>query len=93
MKAAVIVFPVQPEKWQDYGASPRRLKAVAASQNGSYRVPEMAAGDYFVIAVSVDRLEAWQQPEFLRTAAQKASRVTLDWGEKKNHALTLAILR
>jgi hypothetical protein len=82
-RAAVIVFPAEPERWVDYGLSPSRIVSAHASSVGTFRVRALPAGDYFVVGVPEARARDWQQPQFFSRAALGAVRVTLGWGEAK----------
>jgi hypothetical protein len=82
--AQVFVFPVEPDRWTNYGWTPLRLRSVPAGSTGSYRVdkPGLPEGEYFVIAVDAAKGNAWLDPKFLAAAAPLATRVSVKWGEK-----------
>jgi hypothetical protein len=79
--AAIIAFPVDAAGWTDYGLTPTRIKAVLSGQAGQFKLTSLPAGDYNVIAVDADQIEAWHDPAFLSRAAGAALRVRVDWGE------------
>jgi hypothetical protein len=87
--AGVIVFPVEPDQWIDYGLNPRRILTARASAAGAFRVPALPAGTYQIVAVPMDRLDDWRQPEFFRRAQAWAERVTVAWGEERTQDLRL----
>jgi hypothetical protein len=78
---SVIAFPVQPDQWSNYGLTPVRIKTSSASAQGSFHLSSLPEGDYFVVAVPTSDVDAWQDPEFLKTAARTAARVSLKWGQ------------
>jgi hypothetical protein len=85
--AAVIVYPADPAQWTNYGFAPTRIRSVVASDAGVFRFSSLPAGDYFLVAVDEARARAWQEPEFFKTMAATAVRVTLSWGETKSQDL------
>jgi len=85
--AAVLVFP-SSGGWTDVGTSPRRLRNVRASRAGSFRIPGLPPGDYFIIAVSDAVATNWQDPPFLQKLARTANRITLTAGQ--NLTVTLS---
>jgi hypothetical protein len=87
--AAVIAFPAEREEWSSYGFQPTRLKSVAVTNNGSYRI-ELPAGDYLLIAVDGTQIDAWQDPKFLESASRLATAVTLAWGDDKTQVLKMS---
>jgi hypothetical protein len=88
ISAAVIAFPVDRDKWADYGWTPARLRSSLTDSNGAYqlRLPE---GEYYVIAVESVKRDAWVSPKFLATAAPHAARISLKWGDKRASELHL----
>jgi hypothetical protein len=91
--AAVIVFPVETAGWSDYGLTPPRLKSVLSGQGGQFKVTSLPAGDYFVIGVTPDQLDAWHDPAFLARAAGTAVRVHVDWGETATQDVRVRIIK
>jgi hypothetical protein len=91
--AAVIAFPADPHQWTNYGFRPARIVSGLASSRGTFTLPSLPAGEYFLIAVGDSQLSAWQDPKFLEAAAPLATRVTLDWGDTKAIDLTLRTIK
>jgi hypothetical protein len=87
-RAAVIVFPVERDRWTRYGFSPARLLS-APTPSGAFLFAALPAGEYFVVAVDVAHVMAWQDPKFLERASAVAARVRLGWGEKRRVDLTM----
>jgi hypothetical protein len=80
--ATVIVFPTDRSMWVGYGSGSRRLRSVRADKTGAYTVANLPAGDYYVAAVADKGAVDWQNPDFLASLAQEASRVRLAEGQK-----------
>jgi hypothetical protein len=87
--AAVITFPTDRSRWTGYGPQPTRLRATIPSSDGRYSMSAMQAGDYFVVAVDDELAERWKDPTFLETLSRVATRVRLEWGERR----TLDLMR
>lgn len=81
--AAVLLFPVEPAGWMDFGLSPTRIKTTSASNTGAFEFSARPAGDYYVIALPARDIDAWQGPDFFKRASARATRVTVGWGETK----------
>jgi hypothetical protein len=91
--AAVIAFPVERDQWTEYGFTPVRLKGVPAAGPAGYRLEGLPAGEYFLVAVDIAHVTAWQDPKFLERAAGAATRVTIGWGEMRTVDLALTRIR
>lgn len=87
--AAVMAFPVERERWTNFGWEPLRLQSAPAGMNGTYKLQRLPEGDYFVIAVPSTQGRAWLDPKFLAAAAPLASRLSIKWGEKASIDLKL----
>jgi hypothetical protein len=85
--SSVVVFTVDRDGWSNFGFTPPRLTSVSVSSNGSYQT-QLPGGEYYAAAVDVRHASAWQTPAFLAKLAPLATRVTLDWGDKKTLDLT-----
>jgi hypothetical protein len=81
-ETAVIVFPAERAQWNVWGPQPARAASLQVSTAGGYRFQPLPEGDYYVIAVPVDLLSAWQEPKFLEAAAPEATRVRLAWSKE-----------
>jgi hypothetical protein len=88
--ATVVAFPVEPGGWTNYGLLPARIKTTLTTSLGSYRVDTLPAGDYYVVALAGSAATVWQDPEFFRTTAAVATRVSLSWGGQTNQDLTIS---
>ena len=93
MTAAVIVFPAQRSLWTNYGIQPLRLRSATASTSGDYQLQGLMAGDYLLLAVDGSQAERWKDPAFLESASRVATRLNLQWGDKKTQDLVLQEVR
>jgi Carboxypeptidase regulatory-like domain len=82
--ATVLVFPAQAGQWVDYGQTPRRLRSARAGSDGSYHIPNLPPGDYFVTAIHSSVPADWQDVKYLQKLSAIATRVTIADGEKKS---------
>jgi hypothetical protein len=79
--AVVLVFPVDPQRWSGYGASPRTLKSALATRSGTYTIDHLPPGDYHAIAVSDADIDGWKDPATLEALAHQATRLTVAAGD------------
>jgi hypothetical protein len=87
--AGVIAFPVERERWTDFGWEAARFRTTRSSTSGEYRLTPLPAGDYYVVAVDARRMNDWTNREFLAAVAPLATRVSATWGDVKTQHLTL----
>ena len=85
---AVIAFPAERQHWTNYGWRPPRFRTARAGPAGGFRITGLPAGEYLLVAVTPDQIDAWSDPQFLAAAAIRATRLTLAWGDKKMQDLT-----
>jgi hypothetical protein len=81
--AAVIVFPVDRARWVDYGFDPLLIKSKAADNDGVFLIKGLPEGEYFAVAVDRSQHDRWTNPTFLEAASAVATRISLEWGDKK----------
>jgi hypothetical protein len=79
----VLAYPTDADAWSTSGATPRRMRAVRAASDGAYALPNLPAGEYYVVAVRDDLVD-WQDPAVLRSLARSAEQVHLVDGERKS---------
>jgi len=91
--AAVIAFPVERERWSNYGLNPTRLKSVLTTTDGRYRVDGLPAGEYYLLAVPASQERAWLDPAFLAARAAQASRVRIDRSDSQVFDVALGVVR
>lgn len=81
--AAVVAFPVERAFWRGPTLRPHRLMQVTSDKSGAYSLVNLPAGDYFVVAIPLDKSALWQDPRFLERLARSATRVTLGPGDSR----------
>jgi hypothetical protein len=91
--AAVLLFPVERDRWVDHGLNPDRQSIAIASSSGAYRIADVPAGSYYAIAIPHARLDRWRDPDFLARAAGLATVVVLDWGRTTTKDLQVIDVR
>jgi hypothetical protein len=89
----VVVFPVEPDRWVNYGMSPARIRSVRVSSESSFLARPLPAGDYYAIAVPESLKDAWKEPDFFQRAQHLATRVSIGWGETRTVDLRLSQIR
>jgi len=89
-QGAVIAFATNDSLWSQFGFEPPWIKTSSVVRSGEYRISGLPKGDYFVVAVEVSQVDAWQNPGFFKGAASSATRVSLDWGTAKTLDLLLS---
>jgi hypothetical protein len=91
--AAVIAFPVERERWSNYGLNPVRFKSVLTTVDGKYRLDGLPAGEYYLIAVPQQQERAWVDPAFLAARASRATRVRIERTDAAISNVTLSLVR
>ena len=86
---AVLAFPIARERWVDAGLGPDRLASQRLDETGSFAIVGLPAGEYFVTAVPLERLDEWPLPYMLAWLARTADRVELRPGERRQLDLEL----
>ena len=90
--AQVLVFPADAGS-PSYIGSMRQFKMARADASGAYRVPELPAGEYLVVAIDDDAAPDFPSFDVVRTLARLATRVTIGNGEQKTQDLTTVTVR
>jgi hypothetical protein len=84
MEAMVIVFAEDHAKWAE---DSRVVRTVRSDKAGTFRLTAMPPGAYFAVALEYVLDGDWNDPQFLETLREAASRVTLREGEAGTVAL------
>lgn len=77
---AVLAFPIEQEQWEAIGLSPARFKLARPVAGSSYELDGLPAGEYYVVATTIEPLDGWPDPAGLSDLAARAVRVHTDWG-------------
>jgi hypothetical protein len=91
--ASVIAFPVEKDRWSNYGFNPTGLKSVLTTSDGRYQVDGLPVGEYYLVAVPASQQEAWLDPAFLASRASRASRVRVDRRDAKVSGPALSLVK
>jgi hypothetical protein len=91
--AVVLAYPVDANAWSSSGARPRRMRTTRAGKDGVYSLTNLAAGEYYVVAVREDNLGEWQDPSLLQSLTRVAQQTRLVDGEQKSQDLTTVTIR
>lgn len=90
--AIVAAYPVDEEAWTNAGAAARRIKVTRVSNDGSFALKNVPAGEYYVVAVKDDP-PSWQDPALLRSLTRGAQQVRVTDGDHKSVTLRTATIR
>ena len=91
-EAVVAAYPVDEAAWLGAGAAARRIKVAHASRDGSFTLPNVPAGDYYIVAVK-DEPASWQDPSLLRALEPAARQVRVIEGERTAVTLRTVMVR
>jgi hypothetical protein len=90
---SVLAFPASRDQWTRYGLSAARFKMAPVANDGSYRIENIPAGSYLLVAVDTAQSSRRFEPAFLEAAAQSASPVTVGWGETRSVDLNVSAIK
>lgn len=76
----VVSFPIAPAEWPYTGISAVRFRSAAVASDGTYRLPGVLPGEYFVAAIPVSERGRWLDPVALAALAPQATRVAVRVG-------------
>jgi hypothetical protein len=77
----VRVFPTERRFWPEPYAAPRRFRTTTVMSDGTFTLPSLPAGEYFLIA-STQGGTAWMDAQTMETLARTAERVRVNDGDK-----------
>lgn len=93
LTATVLVFPVDPELWIDYGRVSPRMDAARVNHLGKFSTKPLVDGAYYMIALADETVADWQDPATLAKLAKIAKQVTVRDGETSHENLKLERIR
>lgn len=73
-EATVLIFPVDSNRWYE---NSRSVRATRPDLQGRWQLEGLRAGEYFAIALDYVENDAWQDPEFLESLLDKATKVQI----------------
>jgi hypothetical protein len=77
----VRIFPTERRFWPEPYAAPRRFRTSTVMSDGTFTLPSLPAGEYFLIA-STQGGTAWMDAQTMDTLARTAERVRVNDGDK-----------
>jgi hypothetical protein len=83
------MFPADQALWTNFGFNPTLIKTTLTDESGRFTLTPLPAGDYYVLAVPREQRRDWLEPGYFARAVGTATRVTLDWGDRKTMALSI----
>jgi len=81
--AVVIAFPTESRYWPAFNPAGHRFLTARSTKTGAYAIPNLPAGEYFVIATSEEGVTNWQDAKVLERLSRTATRVKVNDGEQK----------
>ena len=87
-EATVLLFPVDANRWYE---NSRAVRATRPDQQGHWQLKGLPAGEYLAVALDYVENDAWQDPEYLESLREKATKVTIVEGASE--AVALRIVR
>ncbi len=91
--AAVMAFPVERERWSNYGLTPSRLKSTLTTSDGRYQIGGLPIGNYYLVAVPAAQEQEWLDPAFLAAHAGRANQVRVDRSDAKLSGIALSLVK
>jgi protocatechuate 3,4-dioxygenase beta subunit len=85
--AAVILFPADKALWTSMPSFTRRMRMVRATEDGTFLMRGIPAGDFILAAIPEEEAADWQDPRVLDRLMPGGARVTINVGDKKMHDL------
>jgi hypothetical protein len=85
--AAVLIFPASDQSWSLPAFNPQRFRRVRPREGGAYQITGLPIGDYYVVAVSENRFDSWQDPRVLELLARTGTLVTIRDDDRKTQDL------
>jgi len=77
----VIAFPMERDAWSKYGLTPTRFQTAGLSNSGLYKIANIPAGRYLLVAVPTEQQSRWQDPAFLAESLRHVPAALLILGE------------
>jgi hypothetical protein len=84
-----ILFPDDPSMWSE---DLRAIRSARVDQSGLFTLKGIRPGDYLIVAVNTVRNNQWNDPEYLESLREQASRISLAEGEAKQADLVVRSL-
>ena len=89
----MFVFPADKARWPDARISTRAFRTVRVSKTGTFTVPNMIPGEYFVVAASDESAGDWPDARLLAKLAPLATSVRVEPNQKQTVTLRTVTVR
>ncbi len=73
----VLAFPVAAVAWRQMGVSSVRFGNASISTDGTYTLPMLLPGDYYLAAIPIEDRQRASDPDYLAAIAPQATRITV----------------
>ena len=93
LDASVFVFPTDKARWPDARISTRTFRTVRVSKTGTFTVPNVIPGEYFVVAASDESTGDWPDERLIAQLAPLASSVRVEPNQKQTVTLRTVTVR
>jgi hypothetical protein len=87
--AVVLLFPVDPSGWMDYGRESRRVASAEVDRLGGFRLAAPPNGDYHLVAIPGEQADRWRDPAVLARLATVAQRIRIGDADPGHQSLRL----
>jgi hypothetical protein len=91
--ACVVLFTTERELWVDSGSTNRRIRGIRAAENGTFVIPVVHAGEYFLTAIPEEDAANWDDPLVLELLARTSTRIIVGLNERKSVDVTTRPIR
>jgi hypothetical protein len=91
--AAIVVFTADRELWTALRAVNRRIRAVRATETGTFSLIGVPAGDYFIAAIPDVDMADFADSQMLDVVSKIATRFSIAPGDRKTYELVVRSIR
>lgn len=91
--ALVVLFPVDPAAWTDYGRTSRRITSRIVDAKGGFSMTLPPPGEYWLVALADEDTQDWQNPARLKQLATVAERIRVGADAISGQSLQVRRLR
>jgi hypothetical protein len=91
--ACVLLFTTERELWIDSGSTNRRIRGIRAAENGTFVIPVVHAGEYFLTAIPDEDAANWDDPRVLELLTRGSARIVVGVNERKAVDVTTRPIR
>jgi len=89
-EATAFIFPADRSKWADAGGSTRAFQVARVTTSGTFKISNVVAGDYLIVALREDLSTDWPDATFLTRIATAAVPLKVVAGQTASVSLTMS---